>query len=132
MPEDNADIIRKAVEHFNRTGEAALQYYAPDVVFAGRPDLGDSLTVHGHDGLQRAFASFRNVWAGGIHLDVSEVIGSGDAHVVVLRVHVRGGKSGVELRFQEGWAVWLHGGKLTRIEQYGTKDEALEAAGLSA
>jgi hypothetical protein len=60
------------------------------------------------------------------------VIGSGDVHAVVLRVHVRGGKSGVELRFQEGWAVWLHGGKLTRIEQYGTKDEALDAAGLSA
>jgi hypothetical protein len=36
----------------------------------------------------------------------------------------------VELEVDEGWATWLRNGKITRIEQHGTKQEALEAAGL--
>ena len=31
----------------------------------------------------------------------------------------------------EGWATWIRDGKITRIEHHATKEEALEAAGLS-
>ena len=37
---------------------------------------------------------------------------------------------GVELEVDEAWVYWLRDGKLTRIEQHGSREEALEAAGL--
>jgi ketosteroid isomerase-like protein len=40
------------------------------------------------------------------------------------------GHGGVELEVVEGWATWIRDGKITRIEQYASKAEALEAAGL--
>jgi hypothetical protein len=30
----------------------------------------------------------------------------------------------------EGWVTWIRDGRIIRIEQYGSKEEALEAAGL--
>jgi ketosteroid isomerase-like protein len=47
----------------------------------------------------------------------------------VIRWHLRG-RSGVELDEVEGWVTCIRDGKITRIEQYGSKVEALEAAGL--
>jgi hypothetical protein len=47
----------------------------------------------------------------------------------VIRWHLRG-RSGVELDEVEGWVTCIRDGKITRIEQHGSKVEALEAAGL--
>jgi hypothetical protein len=41
------------------------------------------------------------------------------------------GHSGVELEVDQAWAYWMREGKIRRIEQYGSKREALDAAGLS-
>lgn len=46
-------------------------------------------------------------------------------------VYVRAAASGVPLEVKESWAVWLRDGRFVRIEQYGERTDALEAAGLS-
>jgi ketosteroid isomerase-like protein len=71
----------------------------------------------------------REVWAD-LRGEISEVIEADDAVVSVIRWRVRG-HSGVELEVVEGWATWIRDGKITRIEQHGSKEEALEAAGLT-
>jgi hypothetical protein len=37
----------------------------------------------------------------------------------------------LELETEEAWAYWLVRGKIARIEQYRTRQKALEAAGMS-
>ena len=70
----------------------------------------------------------RQVWAE-LHGEILEVVDSGEVVVSVIRWHLRG-RSGVELDEVEGWVTWIRDGKITRIEQYGSRTEALEAAGL--
>jgi ketosteroid isomerase-like protein len=69
----------------------------------------------------------RSVWA---DFKAEDIAASEDRVVSVIRWHLRA-QSGVELEEVEGWATWLADGKITRIEQHGTKEEALKAAGLS-
>jgi len=131
MPADNAQVLGDAVAHLNATGGFAWDLYAPDVVFRTRPELEGSNTFRGHAGLTQALAGFTEIWGESIRLEIVEVIGSGDALVVVIRVRVRGEGSGVELQVLESWATWMAGGRIQRIEQYGTTPEALAAVGLA-
>ena len=64
-----------------------------------------------------------------LHGEILEVVDSGEVVVSVIRWHLRG-RSGVELDEVEGWVTWIRDGKINRIEQYGSRAEALEAAGL--
>ena len=47
-----------------------------------------------------------------------------------LLFHLRA-QSGVELDVEEAWVYWVWNGKIWRMEQHASKQEALEAAELS-
>jgi ketosteroid isomerase-like protein len=62
--------------------------------------------------------------------DPEDFIDAGDQVVAILHVYARGRGSGVEVERVDG-AVWtLSGGKCVRLDYYGSRDEALTAAGL--
>ena len=94
-----------------------------------RPDGPAHFTYRGLDGLRRGNDSLREVWAE-ISGEILEITGSSDRVVSVIRWRLRG-QSGVELEAVEGWATWLRDGRISRIEQHGTKQKALQATGLS-
>ena len=123
------EIVRRAISHLNETGEPDWGLYDPDLVWTSRPDGPAHFTYRGLEGLGRGAASMRAVWAR-ITGEIQENIASGDRVVSVIRWQLRS-KRGVELEEIEGWATWLRDGKIIRIEQHGSKAEALEAAGLS-
>jgi ketosteroid isomerase-like protein len=129
MSEENVEIIRRAIRHLNETGEPEWDLYDPDLVWTSRPDGPAHFTYRGVDGLRRGAASMQSVWAK-ITGEIEEVIDSEDCVVSVIRWRLRS-KSGVELEEVEGWVTWLREGKIARIEQHGSKEEALDAAGLS-
>jgi len=128
MSQENVEIVRRAIRHLNEAREPDWDLYAIDLVWTSRPDGPAHFTYRGLDGLRRGSASMRQVWAE-LHGEILEVVEGGDAVVAVIRWHLRG-QSGVELDEVEGWVTWIRDGKITRIAQYGTKAEALEAAGL--
>jgi ketosteroid isomerase-like protein len=126
--EENIEIVRRAVRHFSEKEEPDWELYDPDLVWTTRSDGPAHFTYRGLDGLRRGNRSMRTVWAH-IKGEIEEIAASGDRVVAVIRWRLRA-QSGVDLEAVEGWATWLRGGKITRIEQHGSKDEALEAAGL--
>jgi len=128
MSHDNVEIVRRALSHLNERGEPDWDLYDADLVWTSRPDGPAHLTYHGLDGLRRGSASLRQVWAE-VRGEILEVAESGDVVVSVIRWRLRG-RSGVELDEVEGWVTWFRDGKIARIEQYGSKADALEAAGL--
>ena len=73
--------------------------------------------------------SFREAWASST-FDAQQFIETGEGAVVLVLSHLRA-QSGVELDVEEAWAYWVRDGSICRIEQYGTKREALQVAGLS-
>ena len=127
MSLDNVEIVRRALAHLNEVGEPDWDLYSADLVWRSRPDGPAHFTYRGLDGLRRGWASMRQVWAE-VRAEILELVEPGDAVVSVIRWHLRG-QSGVELDEIEGWVTWIRDGKITRIEQYGSKEEALEAAG---
>jgi ketosteroid isomerase-like protein len=65
-------------------------------------------------------------------LEVEEVIASGEGCVVMtLRLAGQGAKSGAPLELRWQSVFWLREGRVTRTNGYGSRREALEAAGLS-
>jgi ketosteroid isomerase-like protein len=129
MSEENVEIVRHAIRHLNETGEPDWQIYDADLVWTTRSDGPAHVTYRGLDGLRKGLRSMRSVWAD-FKAEIEDIAASEDRVVSVIRWHLRA-QSGVELEEVEGWATWLADGKITRIEQHGTKEEALEAAGLS-
>ncbi len=128
MSQENVEIVRRAISHLNERGEPDWDLYDPDLIWTTRGDVGHN-TYRGIEGLRRGTASLREVWAD-FDAEILEVIDTENAVVSVLQWSLRA-HSGVELEVVEGWSTWVRGGKITRIEQHGSKAEALEAAGLS-
>jgi ketosteroid isomerase-like protein len=129
VSEENVEVVRRVIDYLNETGEAGpLDLYDAEVTFTTRGDVGGSDTFTGHAGMADAVAMFGEVWAQ-TTAHITELIEADDVVVAVVRIEVRS-QAGVDLEVEEAWAYWLRDGKLTRIEQHGDRQEALEAAGL--
>jgi ketosteroid isomerase-like protein len=127
MSQENVEVIRRAIESLNAT-KVDPACYDPEVEYTTQPDSPNYMTYRGVAGLKRSLQSVSEAWSS-IEAEAREFI-QGD-EVIVALVHFRlRGHSGVELEVDQGWAWWMRDGKIRRVEQYGTKREALEAAGL--
>jgi ketosteroid isomerase-like protein len=131
MPQETFAVIRRAIDHLNRTGDFASDCFDPEVEWTTRPDGPTHDTFHGLEGLRRGLQVLREAWGSGIRLEIQELVGTPDSFVMVMSAHLRGHGSGVELEVEEGWAMRMRNGRIWRAEQYGSKQEALQAAGLS-
>lgn len=130
MPEANVETIRRITDHFNANGELGpADAFDPEVTFRTRGDVGSPQTYHGHEGLREAHADFGEAWSE-IEVEPIELIDADDVLVAVFRFRVRS-QAGLDLEIEEGWSYWFRDGGIARIEQHGTKQNALAAAGLA-
>ena len=130
MSQENVEVVRRVFDYFNQTGEAGpLDLYDPQVTFTTRGEVEGPTTFTGHRGMADGVASFGEAWAE-TAAHIIELIEGDDVVVAVVRFDLRS-HEGVELEVEEAWAYWLRDGKLTRIEQHGSRGQALEGAGLS-
>ncbi len=128
MSPGNVELIQRVFDHWNATGELPWDAYDSKATFTMRGELAGRETVTGRADVERALASFSDAWER-ITAEVVEVVDLGDAAVAVIRFHNRS-RSGIEIEAEEGWAYWMRDGKIRRVEQWGTKQEALDAVRL--
>ena len=129
MSQENVEVIRRAIEHLSDTGELAEECYDPEVEYTTQPDAPCTRRTRASQGLQRSLESLREVWDS-MKLEAREFIEADEAIVALTHFRLRG-HSGVELEVDQAWTYRMRNGKIWRMEQYGSKQEALEAAGLS-
>jgi ketosteroid isomerase-like protein len=123
----NLDVIRRAIESLEDWG-LRPECFDPEVEYTTQPDAPNYTTYHGLSGLERSQMSVREAWRS-IRAEPREFIEGDD--VVVALIHFElFAHSGIDLEVDQAWAYWMRGGKIKRMAQYGTKLEALEAAGL--
>jgi ketosteroid isomerase-like protein len=133
MSQENFEIVRAAAAAASRGDlDAWLEYWTEDLDFRaaeGAPDDHgpingkDALRVFGQDWLD-TFDEFK--------VEPVELIDAGDDNVIgVMRISGRAKLSGVETDMTYAELSTLRDGKIARGRQYLTRDEALEAAGLS-
>ena len=133
MASATVEIVRRSFDAWGRGGvDTALEFLDPDVEWRVRADLPDAATYHGHDGIRQLFARFEEVLED-MGYEAQEYIDAGNRVVVPLHWWGRGRLSGVEVAERQGetWVLTVRDGRITEVEEYRHKQQALEAVGLS-
>ena len=128
MSQENEEVIVALLKRSNRDGaEAALAGLAPDVEYHDLPDEPDAGLHHA----TRAFSQPLRSSSGDYSVNLDGIIDHGEQIVVGVRVIGRGRSSGARFE-QRATGIWtLRNGFVMRVVWFGTREEALEAVGLS-
>ena len=134
MTQENVDVVRRIWEAADRRDtQSVLALYDTDVeldLTGLPPEAGEGGIYRGHEGLQRLFREWREVWddAGS---RLVELVDAGDRVISVYTYSGRGRASGVPIRHTFAAAWTIRRGKAVRVEWFVGRREALEAAGLA-
>lgn len=133
MSQENITIAVEAAAALNRSDlDGWLEYWADDVDYRaveGAPD--DRGPMSGKEAL-RAYAEDWLDTFDSFNIEPVELIDVGEDRIIALLRASGGGKlSGVETGLTFAVLYTIRDGKIARGREYWTRDEALEAAGLS-
>jgi ketosteroid isomerase-like protein len=128
---ENVEIVRGSFEAWNRGDySAALDLIDPEIEVVVAFQAENDGTYRGHAGVQEMMRRFWTEFEGR-RTEVEEAIAVGSEVVLGVRLYGRGRRSGIEIDMPM-WHVWrLREGKAVRWQVLPTKQEALEAVGLS-
>jgi ketosteroid isomerase-like protein len=130
MSQENVELVRRALDAFNRRDLDAMLALADDELEAVPLAAVMDGSYHGHEGMRRWVES----WVGAFpdwKIEVVEVRDLGDVTVTAMRLRGHGAGSDIPLD-QALWQVarWRRG-KYVWWGNFRTEAEALEAVGLS-
>ena len=133
MSQENVEIVRRGIDAYNRGDlDGVLENWAPDAVVDWSRSRGfDAGVFRGHDAIrahwQRLLESFDEV-----RVEIVDPIEEvEDGLLVVENLGYLRGRDGIEVQTRSAWLVTIRDGKTASFTLYQTKQEALEAAGLS-
>ncbi|MGH2925846.1 MAG: nuclear transport factor 2 family protein [Solirubrobacterales bacterium] len=130
MSQENVEMARRVFDALNR-GDLpdAMEDAATDFTFDFSRSRSFERGVYGRDevaGLQEALVG---VWES-MHWDATEFIERGDEVITPITTHQRG-RQGIEVQTTVAWLWSFRDGRIARITFFQSREEALEAAGLS-
>ncbi|HEY8629914.1 MAG TPA: nuclear transport factor 2 family protein [Gaiellaceae bacterium] len=135
MAEDNVAFVRRCYEGLNgayRTGQflpVIQEGFDPDVVVKPSGLLPDSNEARGHDGVLRFIVAQWEAFEE-LQIEAEAYIAAGDRVIVPVRLRGRARHTGLEVEFRFVHMMTIRDRKITRVDMYLDKQEALEAAGL--
>jgi ketosteroid isomerase-like protein len=132
MLQENIEIVRRSTDAYNRGDfDGMVENWAPDAVVDWSRSRGVEAGVYrGHDEI-RAFAQrFLATWDE-FRLEIDDPVEIEDDLLLTENLaHLRG-RDGIEVQARSAWLIRFRDGKQSSLTLYQTKQEALEAAGLS-
>ena len=132
MSNENVEIVQEGWDAWLRDDLPGIfRHLDPDIVWdtSHFHDWPES-SYHGIEGVERFLTEWRDVWDG-YEVEVEDVRAAPDGRVVSLIVQRGKGRgSGLAMEMKTAMIATLHDGKLSRIDNYEDRAEALEAAGL--
>ena len=129
MSQENVEIVQRFYQQYVTTGQlpAELLDKECEVHDHDTPDQG---VYRGIAGVERWLQDWSDAWAEW-SIEPEEFIDADDCVVAVVRMHAKGGGSGLELDRQDAVVYRFRDDKMLRADYYNSKSQALEAAGLS-
>jgi ketosteroid isomerase-like protein len=134
MSKRNVELVRHVYDAgARRDSEAVLAAHSPEVVWdishAPARDLMAGTNIYvGHEGLRTFFREWYEAWEN-VEADYEALIDAGDVVVSIETTRARGRRSGAQVELKHA-AVWeIRDGKVDRVTWFGSRAEALEAAG---
>jgi ketosteroid isomerase-like protein len=124
---NKADVVRAGFDRF--PSPELFDVLSPDIEWHVRSDLPDAGIYRGHEGVRQLLGRFEEI-LDEMWIRPEEFIDAGEETVIVpLRWGGTGKGSGVEVEERgETWVFNVRDEKIVRVNEYGTRAEALEAA----
>ena len=132
MSQENVEIVKA----FTRLFEAGdrdewRDHFDPDVIWDTSASRMPSAGIyHGHRGMEHFFREWLATWSD-YEMETREFIDAGDSVVIVFRQSGMGRSSGVRAEVEFFGVYDISDSKVIRYRQYESREEALEAVGLS-
>jgi len=137
MSEKQVEIVREVFEAVGRhDASGVLALYDPEVEINFSPGtladrIGEAGTWSGHAGLRAFDQELRQAFEA-FETNCEELIDAGNAVVSVSRYRARGRRSGLEIDGPPQFGVWtLSESRITRVDWFNDREDALEAAGVA-
>jgi ketosteroid isomerase-like protein len=127
---ETVELVRRSFEALARGDlETFFAAHAPEIVWTTGADEPDPQTYRGAEGMRRFTADSAEAWANRFDdaVNFGEPIDLGDWVVVPWTAMLEGRASGVAVEVHETYAVRVADGRIVRVEEYRTTEEALEA-----
>ena len=132
MSQENVTVARCMLEAFNRGDIDGVLATFDEACLVEEPlEMPDSPSMgfRGHDGIREWMANLRGV--AGVSFEPRSFQTTGDAVVSELAAHGQGQGSGVPFEWTTFAALRMCNGKIARAQGFLSRDDALEAVGLS-
>ena len=132
MSLENVEIVRRTADAYNRHDlDGIVEHWAPDAVLDWSNSRGLEAGVYrGHDEIRAFTQRFLATWDE-VRLEMGEPMEAADDVLVVENVTYLRGRDGIQTQARSAWVLTFRDGQQTSLTLYQTKQEALEAAGLS-
>jgi ketosteroid isomerase-like protein len=131
MSQADVDVVLDQFAAVNeRDFPRAMDGYADDVVLVVHPSFGiESGTAEGRDSVGRWFGDWFQSFARDFRFEIQEARELGDLIFIYARLEASGRASGAQATGDASYLYRVADGKVTRVELFGDRDEALRAAG---
>jgi ketosteroid isomerase-like protein len=130
-PETNRELLQKFIDAFNRRDvDMVVTDLDPQAELYEWPEAPGSQSYRGPDGVRRAFENWFDAWEW-MQVTIEDVEELDGRILVTLHQRAKGKGSEVEVEITSYNVYRFDDGKVTRIELFLNRDDALEAAGLT-
>jgi ketosteroid isomerase-like protein len=132
MSQENVKVVRRAYEAFSSAGlDGFLEHVHPDAEYDATAAIGPFAGMYyGRAAIRDFLADYFDSWEYA-RMEPEDFIEVGEDHVVVLlRLHMRGKGSGIEVEARTINVWTLRDGKAVRMAVHNDKAEALESVAL--
>ena len=130
MSEENLELVRRTYEATNNgDSDAVVSYFHPEIEFHAYPRSAEGV----YHGKQAVREYIENVWEQfeRVRVEVDELLDAGDQVVVVTTQHPVPKRGQQEMTAHLAEVYTIRDGLLAERRPYSTRNEALQAAGLS-
>ena len=132
MSHENVEVVRGLFDAYRRQAiDAVVELAHPDIEV--RPSIvggPESNVYRGRDGVRKFFADVEAAWAD-FRIEVDEFCDLGATVLVLGRSFARGEGSGIPVEAATGWVASVRDGKVHRFASFTSREQALDAVGLS-
>jgi uncharacterized protein len=131
MSEENVELVRRTYEAGNQGDyDAVVLYFHPEIEFHAYPRSPEAGVYHGKQAVREYI---ENVWETfeSFRFEVEELLDAGDQVVAVTTQHSVPKRGQQEITVHSAEVYTVRDGLLAERRPYSTRNEALEAAGLS-
>ncbi len=132
MSQENIEIVKRVIQVINeRDLDGLLAVCDPEVEFHTLTQwAGEPSALRGHEGAEYMLA-FLDRDFDEMRTEPQEFIDAGERVVVPIKLSAIGQQSRVPVRMSEALVFTVSDGRLVRVQVCGTREKALEVAGLS-